>query len=64
MMAGNLLVFLAGTGDDRRLACTALPDRRVVDLSFKASLAFAQTEGNSLFLGLDDRIVRMDLEER
>jgi hypothetical protein len=64
IMGGNLMVFLSGSGDDRRLVCTALPDRRVVDLSFKAKLAFAQTEGDSLFLGLDDGIVRMDLKER
>jgi hypothetical protein len=64
MMGGNLMVFLSGRSDDRRLVCTALPDRRVVDLSFKAKLAFAQTEGDSLFLGLDDGIVRMDLKER
>jgi hypothetical protein len=61
---GNLNVFLSGHGDDWRLVCTALPDRRVVDLSFKAKLAFVRAEGDSLFLGLDDEIVRMDLKER
>jgi hypothetical protein len=63
-MRGELMVFLSGRGEDKRLLCTALPDRRVVDLSFKAKLAFVQAEGNSLYLGLDDSIVRMDLKER
>jgi hypothetical protein len=61
---GELMVFLSGRGDDKRLLCTAAPDRRLADLSFKAKLAFALAKGDSLYLGLDDRIVRMDLEER
>ena len=61
---GELMVFLSGKGDQKRLICTAAPDRRVVDLSLNAKRAFVLTKGNTLFLGLDDRIVRMDLEER
>jgi hypothetical protein len=61
---GHLMVFLSGRGDAKRLVLTALPDRRVVDLSFKARLAFAIAAGDSLFVGLDDSIVRMDLKER
>jgi len=61
---GDLLVLLSRNGDDQRLVCTSLPDRRIVDLSFKAKLAFVQARGDSLFLGLDDGIVRMDLKER
>jgi hypothetical protein len=61
---GELVVFLSGSGEGKRLVCTALPDRRVVDVSFRAKLAFAETRGDSLFLGFDDDIVRMDLQER
>jgi hypothetical protein len=61
---GQLMVFLSGRGDTKRLVCTAIPDRRVVDVSLKASLAFVEARGDALFLGTDDSIVRMDLEER
>lgn len=61
---GDFMVFLSGSGEDKRLLCTALPDRRIVDLPLKAKLAFADSRGDSLFLGLDDTIVRMDLKER
>jgi hypothetical protein len=65
---GEFMVFLSGTGAQRRLVCTALPDRRIADLRVKASQAFVvagdEAAGNALFLGLDDRIVRMDLKER
>jgi hypothetical protein len=61
---GELMVFLSGKGDMKRLICTAAPDRRVADLPIKAERAFLLTKGNAIFLGLDDRIVRMDLEER
>jgi len=64
MRSGELLVFLSGGSAGQRLVCTALPDRRIVDARLKASLAFAETSGDSLFLGLDDRIVRMDIKER
>jgi hypothetical protein len=64
MRGGDFMVFLSGSGEDKRLLCTALPDRRIVDLPIKAKLAFAQAQGDSLFLGLDDAIVRMDLKER
>ncbi len=61
---GDFMVFLSGSGEEKRLICTALPDRRVVDLAFKAKLAFAESRGDALFIGLDDSIVRMDLKER
>jgi hypothetical protein len=61
---GQLMVFLSGSGDAKRLICTALPDRRVLDVPVKASLAFVEARGDSLFLGADDSIVRMDFEER
>jgi hypothetical protein len=63
-MGGELMVFLSGYGTDKRLVCTAMPDRRVVDVPVKASLAFVGTKGDSLFLGLDDQILRMDFKER
>jgi hypothetical protein len=63
-MGGRLMVLLSGNGEERRLVCAALPDRRVVDLGLKAQLAFVETQGDSLFLGLDQDIVRMDLAER
>ena len=34
------MVFLSGKGDQKRLICTAAPDRRVVDLSLNAKRAF------------------------
>lgn len=64
MREGSLMVVLSGSGDAKRLVCAALPDRRVVDVSLKARLAFVETRGDSLFLGVDDQIVRMDLQER
>jgi hypothetical protein len=63
-MSGKLMVFLSGNGEDKRLVCAALPDRRMVDAALKARLAFVETRGNSLFLGMDEDIVRMDLRER
>jgi hypothetical protein len=64
LLKGKLMVFLSGSGGEKRLVCTALPDRRVVDIRVKAGLAFAEARGDSIFLGTDDRIVRMDLQER
>jgi hypothetical protein len=61
---GELMVFLSDSGDAKRLVCTALPDRRIVDLPIKAKLAFVESRGDSLFLGVDGDIIRMDLEER
>lgn len=61
---GRLLVLLSGSGEEKRLVCAALPDRRVVDLVLKAELAFVETRGDSIFLGADQDIVRMDLAER
>jgi hypothetical protein len=61
---GTFMVFLSGSGYEKRLVCTALPDRRVVDLRFKANLAFAEARGNSIFLGADGAIARMDMQER
>jgi hypothetical protein len=61
---GEFMVFLSGSGEGKRLICSALPDRRMVDASFRAKLAFVETRGDSLFLGFDDDIVRMDLQER
>ena len=64
MQGGQLMVFLSGRGDTKRLVCTALPDRRVLDVPVKASLAFVEARDDSLFLGADDSLVRMDFEER
>jgi hypothetical protein len=61
---GDLMVFLSKKGGKKRLVCTAAPDRRVVDLPLEADRAFVLAKGNAIFLGLDDRIVRMDLVER
>jgi hypothetical protein len=61
---GQLMVVLSGSGDAKRLICTALPDRRVLDVPVKASLAFVEAKNDSLFLGTDDSLVRMDFEER
>ena len=61
---GQLMVFLSGGGEAKRLVCTAFPDRRAVDVPFRAVLGFVDTLGDSLFLGFDDEIVRMDLRLR
>jgi hypothetical protein len=61
---GAIMVLLSGQGEERRLVCAALPDRRIVDVSFRAAQSFAETRGDSLFLGADEDIVRMDLRER
>jgi hypothetical protein len=61
---GELMVFLSSRGERKRLVCTASPDRRVADLLLNARSSFVITKGDAIFLGLDDRIVRMDLEER
>lgn len=63
-MGGRLMVLLSGAGEEKRLVLAALPDRRVIDLALKAQLAFVETRGDSIFLGADDDIVRMDLKER
>jgi len=63
-MEGGLLVLLSGDGEEKRLICAALPDRRVIDVSLRTNLAFIETRGNSLFLGVGDDIVRMDLQDR
>lgn len=63
-MDGELMVLLSGNGEDKRLLFAALPDRRLVDIGIKAQLAFVETRGDSLFLGLDQDILRMDLQER
>jgi hypothetical protein len=61
---GGLMVLLSGSSGTKRLVCVALPDRRIVDTTFLAKIAFVETRGDSLFLGVDDDIVRMDLRER
>jgi hypothetical protein len=63
-LGGKLMVLLSGSGESKRLVCAALPDRRMVDVALKARLAFAETRGNALFLGMDGDIARMDLRER
>jgi hypothetical protein len=61
---GEMLVLLSGEGERKRLICAALPDRRIIDAPIMARLAFVETRGEALFLGVDDDIVRMDLQER
>jgi hypothetical protein len=61
---GELMVFLSSSGGKKRFICTASPDRRVADLSLDAERAFVIAKGDSVFLGLDDKIVRMDLAVR
>jgi hypothetical protein len=61
---GRLLVLLSGEGETRRLVCAELPDRRVLDVEIQAKQAFVEARGDSLFLGVDDDLVRMDLKER
>jgi hypothetical protein len=60
---GELLVFLSGLGADKRLVCASLPDRLVVDAPLSAKDAFVLTSGDSIFIGADDRIARLDLRE-
>jgi hypothetical protein len=65
---GKLMVLLSGSGEEKRLVCAALPDRRLFDLPLRAKLAFvdaqSDAQGGSIFLGLDQDLVRMDLRER
>ena len=61
--AGDLLVLLAGGGEEKRLVCAAAQDRRVVDISFRAAETFLDVRGDSIFLGADGTLVRMDLRE-
>jgi hypothetical protein len=61
---GELMALLSGSGADKRLVCAAMPDRRLVDVTLRAKDAFIEARGDSIFLGLDDDIVRMDLQER
>ncbi len=58
------MVLLSGKGDLRRLVCAASPDWRVVDATMAAGSSFVDARGDAIFLGLDDDIVRMDLQER
>ncbi len=61
---GGLIVLLSGNGGEKRLVCAAPPDRRVVDVTLKADLAFVEARDDALFLGVDGDIVRMDLQVR
>jgi len=60
---GELLVLLSGAGESKRLVCASLPGCRVVDAPLVARDAFVQASGDSIFIGADDRIARMDLRE-
>jgi len=59
----DILVLLAGGEDAKRLICVAAPDRRLVDLPIVASQTFIDVSGDSIFLGADDELIRMDLRE-
>jgi hypothetical protein len=60
---GELLVLLSGKGEDKRLVCASLPGCLVVDAPLKARDAFVESSGDSIFIGADDRIARLDLKE-
>jgi hypothetical protein len=64
MRGGRLMVLLSGDREEKRLALSAYPDRRVVDLRLKAKSSFVEARDDSIFLGIDEEIVRMDLQER
>lgn len=60
---GELLVLLSGKGEEKRLVCASLPGRLVVDAPLRARDAFVESSGDSIFIGADDRIARLDLKE-
>ncbi|HUW42541.1 MAG TPA: hypothetical protein VMV90_16165 [Rectinemataceae bacterium] len=59
----GILVLLSGSQDSRRLICAASPDRRLVDIPISASETFITIDGSSIYLGVDEDIVRLDLRE-
>ncbi|MDA8427444.1 MAG: hypothetical protein M0Z80_15060 [Treponema sp.] len=59
----NIMVLLSGSQDSRRLICAAAPDRRLVDIPVSASQTFINLDGSSIYLGVDEDIVRLDLRE-
>jgi hypothetical protein len=61
-LEGNrMLVLLAGAGEEKRLICASPDDRRLVDLPLRASDAFLEVSGRSIFVGADGDLVRLDL---
>lgn len=63
MRGWNILVMLSGSQNARRLICAAPPDRRLVDISIPASQTFVALDGASIYLGLNEDLVRLDLRE-
>ncbi|HET7838954.1 MAG TPA: hypothetical protein VFL04_04300 [Rectinemataceae bacterium] len=61
--AEGLLVLIGQGTDHKRLVLAAAPDRRIADLPVFAKETFLECETSSLFLGMDDKIVRLDLRE-
>jgi hypothetical protein len=60
---GELLVLLSGQGSRKRLVCAALPGRLAIDAPLSAKDAFIDASGDSIFIGADDLIARLDLKE-
>ncbi len=59
----GLLVLIGQGTDHKRLVLAAVPDRRIADLPVFANQTFIESEASSLYLGMDDEIVRLDLRE-
>jgi hypothetical protein len=61
---GDIIVLLAGSGEEKRLVGIAPPDRRVFDLGYRSEDAFVRIEGRSMYLGVEGDLIRLDLEEK
>lgn len=59
----GLLVLLGEGGGNKRLVLASAPDRRIADLSVPAKDTFLDSRASSLYLGMDDELVRLDLKE-
>ncbi|HTX72460.1 MAG TPA: hypothetical protein VMC79_06505 [Rectinemataceae bacterium] len=59
----DILVLLTGSPDSKRLVCVAPPDRRLVDLPIQTDRTFIDISGDSIFLAVDDQLLRLDMRE-
>ncbi len=63
LRGGELLALISGSSGEKRLVCATASGRIVVDAPLSAEEAFLRASGDSIYIGADDRIARLDLRE-
>jgi len=63
LRGGELLALVSGLSGEKRLVCASASGRIVVDAPLSATDAFVRASGDSIYIGADDRIARLDLRE-